>query len=139
MLASNADDLMKTLAKQTLRFGHDDLDKDEQKRHKCSEFYEEGLRSPQKMAVDTHVVSFLTVRRRRAYPHEFGCILVSRIESLGVQSDSYVRNGAKWMPVTILILPSSLALLILPLLMTSTSPQRGGVLLLNTYKQRKGS
>ena len=116
MLASNADDLMKTtLAKQALRFSHDDLDEDKQKRHKCSEFYEESLRSPQKMAVDTHVVSFLTVRRRRAYPHEFGCILVSRIESFGSPERPYVRNGARWMPVTILILPSSLALLILPL------------------------
>jgi hypothetical protein len=89
--------------KQSLRFGHDDFDEHEQERHECGKFYEKGFRPAQKMAVESHALSFLAVRRKHAYPHEFGCILVSRIESMGVQSSSMVGNVRGWMRVTILV------------------------------------
>jgi hypothetical protein len=78
------DDLMDGLPEQMLGFGHNDFDQDKEQRHKCGEFYEEGFRPSQKMAVDTHAVSFPLRERRHANSHEFMRVLVGRIESLGV-------------------------------------------------------
>ena len=50
------------LAKQMLRLGHHDFDDNQQQTHKCGEFYEEGFRPAQKMAVETHAFTFLERR-----------------------------------------------------------------------------
>jgi hypothetical protein len=81
-----------------LRFRDDDLDKDEQQRHKCGEFYEEALQSlegglqlSQKVMVETHIPSFPNPagERRYAYSYEFVYVLSGRIEPR-VQSNSMV-------------------------------------------------